>query len=175
MDDDPDGPCGIVCRISRDGQLGEEGLRIGDNNSVNLPQQVHKNFLKYCLGPCRQGGKSIISMVTGPHRRCPLPPHPNPPPRRGEGWVGVMRVDIFMQRLGYFRRFGFIMLPPPLNPGLHFLKIPPIPKFTDYRPLGFSLFRTYSTKKKLKHPDQILIVDVTLKKENDHRDFLLLQ
>jgi len=29
-----------------------------------------------------------------------LPPHPNPPPRRGEGRVGVMLLEIFMQRLG---------------------------------------------------------------------------
>ena len=42
----------------------------------------------------------IFAMVTGPHPRCPLPPHPNPPPRRGEGRVGVMRLEIFMQRLG---------------------------------------------------------------------------
>jgi len=27
-------------------------------------------------------------------------PHPDPPPRRGEGRVGVMSLEIFMQRLG---------------------------------------------------------------------------
>ena len=45
---------------------------------VHFTQQVHKNFLRYCLGPCSQRGKSIFAMVTGPHRRRPLPPHPNP-------------------------------------------------------------------------------------------------
>jgi len=29
-----------------------------------------------------------------------LAPHPTPPPRRGEGRVGVMFLEIFMQRLG---------------------------------------------------------------------------
>jgi hypothetical protein len=32
------------------------------------------------------------------------PPHPNPPPRRGEGRVGVMLLEIFMQRLGEVRK-----------------------------------------------------------------------
>ena len=27
---------------------------------------------------------TIFSMVSGLHLRCPLAPHPNPPPRRGE-------------------------------------------------------------------------------------------
>ena len=30
-------------------------------------------------------------MVTGPHPRCPLPPHPSPPPRRGEGGGDAVR------------------------------------------------------------------------------------
>jgi hypothetical protein len=44
----------------------------------------------------------ILAIVTGPHHQGPLPPHPSPPPRRGEGRVGVMRLEIFMQRLGIF-------------------------------------------------------------------------
>jgi hypothetical protein len=43
-------------------------------------------------------------MFTGPHPRCPLPPHPNPPPRRGEGRVGVIRLEILMQRLGLVKK-----------------------------------------------------------------------
>ena len=39
-------------------------------------------------------------MVTGLHPWCPLPPHPNPPPRRGEGRVGVMFLMSFLQCLG---------------------------------------------------------------------------
>ena len=39
-------------------------------------------------------------MVTGLHPWCPLPPHPNPPPRRGEGRVGVMFLMFFLQCLG---------------------------------------------------------------------------
>jgi len=58
--------------------------------------------MNYCLGPCGHRGKMIFAMITGPHPRCPLPPHPNPPPRRGEGRVGVIRLKIFMQRLGLF-------------------------------------------------------------------------
>jgi hypothetical protein len=40
-------------------------------------------------------------MVTGLHPWCPLPPHPNPPPRRGEGRVGVMLLMSFLQCLAY--------------------------------------------------------------------------
>ena len=39
-------------------------------------------------------------MVTGLHPRCPLPPHPNPPPRRGEGRVGVIFLMSFLECLG---------------------------------------------------------------------------
>jgi len=38
-------------------------------------------------------GSRISPLVT-------FAPHPNPPPRRGEGRVGVMLLEIFMQRLG---------------------------------------------------------------------------
>jgi hypothetical protein len=40
-------------------------------------------------------------MVTGLHPRCPLPPNPNPPPRRGEGRVGVIFLMSFLQCLGH--------------------------------------------------------------------------
>jgi len=65
--------------------------------------------MNYCLDPCRHRRKMIFAMVTGPHPRCPLPPHPNPPPRRGEGRVGVMRLEIFMQRLGLFSFNSFLV------------------------------------------------------------------
>ncbi len=41
-------------------------------------------------------------MVTRLHPWCPLSPHPNPPPRRGEGRVGVMFLMSFLQCLGLF-------------------------------------------------------------------------
>jgi hypothetical protein len=44
-------------------------------------------------------------MVTGLHPWCPLPPHPNPPPRRGEGRVGVMFLMSFLQCLGRYMQF----------------------------------------------------------------------
>jgi len=44
-------------------------------------------------------------MVTGLHPWCPLPPHPNPPPRRGEGRVGVMFLMSFLQCLGLSTTF----------------------------------------------------------------------
>jgi hypothetical protein len=56
--------------------------------------------MNYCLGPCRHKGKMIFAMVTDLTRGALCPPHLNPPPRRGEGRVGVMRLEIFIQRLG---------------------------------------------------------------------------
>src|SRR4030067_2554473 len=50
-------------------------------------------------------------MVTGLHPRCPLPPHPNPPPRRGEGRVGVMFLMFFLQRLSFFYSFLLFLSP----------------------------------------------------------------
>jgi len=52
-------------------------------------------------------------MVTGLHRWCPLPPHPNPSPRRGEGRLGVMVLMSFLQCLGLLR--GYICLHPPFR------------------------------------------------------------
>jgi len=48
-------------------------------------------------------------MVTGLHPWCPLPPHSNPPPRRGEGRVGVMYLMSFLQWLGPLRKVSRIL------------------------------------------------------------------
>ena len=63
----------------------------------------------------------IFAIITGPHPRCPLPPHPNPPPRRGEGWVGVMSLQNFMQRLGkdaYFNTLHHLFCDYPKGDGI---------------------------------------------------------
>jgi len=43
----------------------------------------------------------VLSMVTGLHPWCPLPPHPNPPPRRGEGGGDVFKVFFAVFRLRF--------------------------------------------------------------------------
>jgi hypothetical protein len=49
-------------------------------------------------------GKDDFGDGHGTSPPVPFVPHPNPPPRRGEGRVGVRRLEIFMQRLGNVRR-----------------------------------------------------------------------
>ena len=45
------------------------------------------------------------------HFRWIIPPHPNPPPRRGEGRVGGMSLKIFVKRLGFDRPKSLAQIP----------------------------------------------------------------
>ena len=59
---------------------------------------VTKIFSEISFLPLHVKGNNGFSMVTGLHPWCPLPPHPNPPPRRGEGGGDVFNVFFAMFR-----------------------------------------------------------------------------
>ena len=69
---------------------------------------VAKIFSKISFSPLQLKGNN--GFFDG-HRTSPLvsfAPHPNPPPRRGEGRVGVMLLMSFLHCLGEVRQHGQI-------------------------------------------------------------------
>jgi hypothetical protein len=68
--------------------------------TVDVNPIVAKTFSKIFFVSFNSGGRNAFYRWPLPPPLVTFAPHPNPPPRRGEGRVGVMLLEIFMQRLG---------------------------------------------------------------------------
>ncbi len=61
---------------------------------------LQKKVPKYSLCPFIQEAEMLFIDDSRTPPLVAFAPHPNPPPRRGEGRVGVMLLEILRQRLG---------------------------------------------------------------------------